>query len=363
MKRPVIAAGYLNLFQKLWNNYVSPYVKCDILEKRPLGKGKFVDMIQKLGPLAFASRLKRISERLMRDVSRIYRELDVEFHARWFPVMYLLGQKSPLAVTEVARELGLTHPAINQIAAGMTKAGLLLSTKDSQDERRRMLSISPEGGKVLASLAPVWRDIEAATAEVIEEAGKNLLVTLDKVEQALDEKDMYRRVSDRIKERQFNKVEIIEYEPRFRKDFERLNVEWLKKYFTVEDYDRALLGDPRRRILNKGGFILFARSESEIVGTIAVMKHEDGTIELAKTCVTRKFQGRQIGKRLVMAALERVEKGGAESIILFTSPILTAANNLYHKLGFEEVEAPQPSKFQRHSITMELKLNPKHTKT
>ncbi len=299
----------------------------------------------------------------MRDVSRIYRELDVEFHARWFPVMYLLGQKSPLAVTEIARELGMTHPAINQIAAGMTEAGILSSTKDIQDERRRMLSLSNKGGKVLASLVPVWKDIEAATQEVIEESGRDLLGNLSKVEKSLDEKDMYGRVSARIKKRQLNNVEIIDYEPKLRKEFERLNVEWLEKYFTVEGYDRALLGDPRRRIINKGGFILFARFDGEIVGTIAMMNHDDGKFEVAKMGVTEKAQGKQIGKRLVLAAIEKAEEMGAESIILFTSPKLTAANNLYRKIGFVELEADQPTKFERRSITMSLKLNPKHKKS
>ena len=37
-----------------------------------------MDIIQELGSLAFASRLKRISERLMKDVSRVYADLDVD---------------------------------------------------------------------------------------------------------------------------------------------------------------------------------------------------------------------------------------------------------------------------------------------
>jgi hypothetical protein len=45
------------------------------------------DVIQQLGALAFASRLKRLSERLQRDVSRVYREQKLEFHARCFSAM------------------------------------------------------------------------------------------------------------------------------------------------------------------------------------------------------------------------------------------------------------------------------------
>jgi DNA-binding MarR family transcriptional regulator/N-acetylglutamate synthase-like GNAT family acetyltransferase len=321
-----------------------------------------MDIIQQLGSLAFASRLKRISERLMRDGSRIYKKLDFEFQARWFPVMYLLGQKSPLSVTEIARELGMTHPAINQIAAGMSKAGLISSIKDSQDERRRMLSITEKGGRIMTALVPVWKDIESATQEVLDQSGQNLLTILTRIEEALDEEDMYHRVITRMKARQLKNVEIVDYEPKWRKDFERLNVEWLEKYFTVESYDRALLSDPRRRIINKGGFILFARIDEEIVGTVAVMRHDDGSYEVAKMGVTEKAQGKQVGKRLAQAAIERATREGARSLVLYTSQKLDVANKLYRKLGFKEVDAEQPSKFERRSITMTLKLEAKNDK-
>ena len=38
-----------------------------------------MDVLKQLGELAFASRLKRLSERLMKGVTRLYREHDVEF--------------------------------------------------------------------------------------------------------------------------------------------------------------------------------------------------------------------------------------------------------------------------------------------
>ena len=101
-----------------------------------------MDIIKQLGSLALASRLKRLSDALMQGVEQLYREQEVTFHPRWFPVAYLLKQKSPMAVTEIAEALGMTHPAVNQTAAQMTRHGLLLSRKDKKDERRRLLSLS-----------------------------------------------------------------------------------------------------------------------------------------------------------------------------------------------------------------------------
>ena len=156
------------------------------------------DLMQQLGALALASRLKRLADRLMRDVSRIYADLHVEFQARWFPVVYYLKDRNEVPVTTVAADLGLTHPAVNQVAAVLTRKGLLISTRDRNDERRRLLSLSEKGRRTVAALEPVWREIAAANEGFIAGTGVDLLATLQKLERELDEIDMYSRVRSRL---------------------------------------------------------------------------------------------------------------------------------------------------------------------
>lgn len=160
-----------------------------------------MDLIHELGPLALASRLKRLSERLLKDGSQVYKNLEVEFEARWFPVVYLLKDHDEMAVTEVATKLGLTHPAVNQVAGDLERHGLLVSSRDREDERRRLLSLSAEGHRVVESLEPVWADIRAATAEVLAEVGGDLLAGIEAVERCLDEAGMYERVMMRVEKR------------------------------------------------------------------------------------------------------------------------------------------------------------------
>ncbi|MDB4013613.1 hypothetical protein N9475_01320 [Flavobacteriaceae bacterium] len=50
-------------------------------------------------------------------------------------------------------------------------------------------------------------------------------------------------------------MEICEYSPALRSYFKTLNEEWLKKYFTVEPFDAALLENCESEIINKGGYI------------------------------------------------------------------------------------------------------------
>ncbi|TFH65495.1 MAG: GNAT family N-acetyltransferase [Candidatus Zixiibacteriota bacterium] len=315
------------------------------------------DFIEELGTLAFASRLRRLSERLLRDVSQTYRAENLNFEARWFSAFYLLWRQSPLAVTAIAQRLHLTHPAVNQVAGAMAKAGLLISTRDSRDDRRRLLSLSPAGRSLACQLEPIWRDIQEATAELVKASGIDLLGAIAQVEKSLDETNMCERVRARRKGRQMTAVEIVDYQPRYRKDFEKLNLEWIEKYFVVESSDMRVLGDPQGEIIDKGGAILFARLDRKIVGTVALIKHDSKTFELTKMAVTEKAQGQQVGKRLALAAIDYAQSLRVRRILLFTSPKLIAANALYRQLGFKPLTIPRAEiPFRRPSIAMELQL-------
>jgi ribosomal protein S18 acetylase RimI-like enzyme len=313
------------------------------------------DFIEELGTLAFASRLRRLSERLLRDVSLTYRAENLNFEARWFPVFYLLWRRSPLAVTAIAQRLHLTHPAVNQVAGAMAKAGLLISARDSRDDRRRLLSLSPAGKSLAHQLQPIWQDIQDATAELVNASGIDLLGAIAQVEKSLDKTNMSERVRARRKERQLTAVEIVDYQPRYRKDFKKLNLEWIEKYFTVESIDKRILDDPEGQIIANGGRVLFARLDRKIVGAVALIKHDSTTFELTKIAVTEKARGLQVGKRLALAAIEHAKALKARKILLFTSPKLIAANALYRQLGFKSLSVSRAEiPFRRPSIAIEL---------
>ncbi|MCB0279402.1 MAG: MarR family transcriptional regulator, partial [Calditrichaeota bacterium] len=65
-----------------------------------------MDTIDKLGELAFASRLKRLSERMLNDVNQIYDYHGFDFKSTWFPIVQLLDEIYPnmIGITEIARE-------------------------------------------------------------------------------------------------------------------------------------------------------------------------------------------------------------------------------------------------------------------
>jgi putative acetyltransferase len=77
-------------------------------------------------------------------------------------------------------------------------------------------------------------------------------------------------------------IEIIDYQPDFKDDFKRLNIEWISRYFVLEAPDLEQLDDPEGSILQKGGRIYMARLGEQIIGTITLKKYNKTVYELSK---------------------------------------------------------------------------------
>lgn len=159
----------------------------------------------------------------------------------------------------------------------------------------------------------------------------------------------------------FMNFQIIEYDSVYRESIRILNEEWLRKYFVVEPSDVVQLGDPESWILGKGGYICFARLRSarpqgqRIVGVGALMPVSDGVVELAKMAVSERFQGKGIGRAIVLHCLVTARKMGGSRIVLYTNSRLLSAIHLYEDFGFEYVDLKK-APYQRADRKMELSL-------
>jgi ribosomal protein S18 acetylase RimI-like enzyme/predicted transcriptional regulator len=320
-----------------------------------------MDFIKELGYLAIASRMKRLTDRLMKGGQEAYRSLGIDFEPRWFSVFYLIfSQDIPLSISDIAASLKISHPAVIQTSQMLLKKGLIESFQDRKDRRIRRLIITQKGKDLANFLLPVWNDFVAATAEMFENADVDMLAVIERIEGQLDEEDTGKRIIKKIKERQYHSVEILDFAPEYQKYFKELNYEWLEKYFTVEDQDRKMLLDPQREILDRGGFILFARLEDEIIGTTAVLKADDETYEIAKMAVAGRAQGKQVGLKLTDEAIARAREKGGKKILLKTDNRLRSAVNLYRKSGFRIAQAQTTAtgKYnrERFGIVMSLDL-------
>ncbi len=150
-------------------------------------------------------------------------------------------------------------------------------------------------------------------------------------------------------------IEIVAYQPEYQPWFERLNRDWIEKFFSMEPIDFEVLQNPETHILKPGGFIFMALYQKEVAGTVALKFVEPGVYEFTKMAVDEKFRGKKAGEILSNVAIIKAKENGAEKIILYSNTKLNAAINLYRKLGF--VEIPLDGPYQRSDIKMEMKLS------
>lgn len=153
-----------------------------------------------------------------------------------------------------------------------------------------------------------------------------------------------------------NTLSIIEFQEEYAADFYNLNIEWLEKYFYVEDYDREVLSKPEAHILSKGGIILFALVDNKAVGTAALINRSDEGYELSKMAVTPGYQGLNIGKKLIYASIYKAIELGTNRLFLDSNTLLEPAINLYKRVGFKEIPVPKDTPYERCNIRMEIKL-------
>jgi len=50
-----------------------------------------MDFFDKMGFLALASRLKRLTDRLYKDGENVYKELNINFKPKWFTILYFIN--------------------------------------------------------------------------------------------------------------------------------------------------------------------------------------------------------------------------------------------------------------------------------
>ncbi len=152
------------------------------------------------------------------------------------------------------------------------------------------------------------------------------------------------------------KITIIPFESKYAKDFATLNVEWLEKFFSIEPHDALLLEQCEETIINKGGYIFFAKTPNGIAGTFSLIKIEDGVYELGKMAVSPKYQGYKIGQQLLQYCIQFSKDQEWKKLILYSNRVLESAIYIYKKYGFIEIPLEDTPPYKRSNIKMELTL-------
>lgn len=312
------------------------------------------DHIHSLGYLALASRLKRLSDEIYGEGSAFYQRNGIAFEPSCFPLLTLIEQQQEISISDAVMALGLSQPAISQKVAQLQKQKLITLMASKDDKRSKRIRLSAKGHALIEQLRPLWYAIRQTLTEVGEALPQPLLPLLQSLEQELNAMSLEQRMQQHLKAYYRERVEILDYKPHYAKEFERLNMQWLNEFFTVEPYDVKVLGNPQKYIIDQGGEIYFAALDGKVVGTCALFKEGD-EYEFTKMGVEPSLRGAGIGRMMLTYALERATVLKAKRVYILTSSSLNPAVHLYRGVGFRDIplSTEDKKKYQRADVKLE----------
>ena len=151
---------------------------------------------QNSGVLVFGSRLRRISEAFLADVNRIYQHHNIRFDAAWFPIFYMLSRQGALSIRDISLELEVSHSAASQLVSKLVEKVLIRSGTDKNDARKKVVSFTPKGQKLLLQVQPIWIAVQKAMDTLLAEMphGSLLMPAIGELEKSFQSASIFNRI-------------------------------------------------------------------------------------------------------------------------------------------------------------------------
>ncbi|MBX7457165.1 MarR family winged helix-turn-helix transcriptional regulator [Qipengyuania sp. 1NDH17] len=154
-----------------------------------------MDSMNDAPPIGLGTVLRALLAQLEPAVENAYSTCDPLMRSRYYPVMRELLVRQQATVGEIAEAAGVSQPAMTQTIRQMSEDGLL-EIGIGDDRRARLVKLSARGELAVASLQPAWRAVAEAARGLGDDAGLDLIASLQGVLDALDEKDFSTRIAE-----------------------------------------------------------------------------------------------------------------------------------------------------------------------
>ena len=233
----------------------------------------------------------------------------------------------PVAAAELARDLDLDPGQLSRTLKRLAEAGLVASLSDPGDRRRRTLSLTEAGARVLEPLVVEQRRrIAAALDGLGAEATDRLVGAMADVERLLDPAATAARLlirPHRVGEVSWivaRQAALYAADHGFDHRFEALIMDIGARFLRDRDTEREAC--------------FVADVAGRIVGAVFVTHAEETVAKLRLLHVEREMRGQGIGGALVAAAIDFARASGHRRMTLWTNDVLVEARRLYERAGF-----------------------------
>jgi N-acetylglutamate synthase-like GNAT family acetyltransferase/DNA-binding MarR family transcriptional regulator len=309
------------------------------------------DVIAQMGPSFLGSRLKRLGERMQAGAAAVIAQAGLDLQPGHMAVLAAL-RTGPKTVGKITEACGTSQPGITRTLGQLRKLGMV-EHLDGRDQRLRPYRLTGDGKRAVAKIAAdVWPRVGMAAEEILKEVSDDFLRQLTAIEEAVARSS----IADRASRATPGALRVREFEDGLAFHFHDINAEWIESMFTLEPTDREVLENPRSRIVDPGGAILFVEADGlGIVGTCALQKTGPAAFELTKMGVRESARGLKAGEFLLEAAIARAQAMGAQTLYLLTNHKCASAIHLYEKLGFTHdagIMATYGARYERCDVAM-----------
>ena len=227
------------------------------------------------GELILGSRFKRLSDKYLSNVYRIYREQNIDFEPSWFSIFYLLDRYNQITITDISQMLDLTQSAISQMVSTLESKNLVKVEIHSKDKRVRVVSFTEKGKELLASVKPIWKLIKSKMREMLDEGdnSKYLLDALEEVEVSFERKSLAERVLESLREGGYF---FVKYREDYYLPLKRIIFEWM---FNFGIPDSGIVNSFKNTVERNRNRILLAVKDREVVASVFGFEKEgDGSV-------------------------------------------------------------------------------------
>lgn len=288
------------------------------------------DVLRESAKVFLGSRLKRLGERMQAGAARVIAAAGLPVQPAHMPLLAALDGRS-LSIGQLVRAVGVSQPGVTRGIGQLTELGLVRSESGS-DQRQRAISLTEAGAAAMArARLLVWPRVEAAVDALCGDGADDLLDRIAAIETVLATTPL-----DMLAARAAPaNLRILNYSDDLAAHFHAINAEWIESMFHLEETDQQVLENPRARIIDAGGVILFVEADGlGVIGTCALQKTGATSFELTKMGVRAAARGLKAGEYLLTAAIARGVSLNADPLYLLTNARCAAAIHLYEKAGF-----------------------------
>ncbi len=155
------------------------------------------DQLQQFGELGLGSRLKRLSEFVMKEIQVVYTSCEIDFDPYLFPIFKVVIDQELATTTDIQEKLRYTQPAITQALKKLMDKELIEYTIDEYDKRKKLFRLTQKGKETHKKMIPLWKVIDEQVKAITTHNTNNLEDHITHFENKLREKPLSQQILEK----------------------------------------------------------------------------------------------------------------------------------------------------------------------